>query len=273
MDRVLQGVTATLTQTVLVNETGTDPSPDSATVTITRADGTNLYTDTAATNGPNGGFTFTLTPLDTALLDTLTATWKFTLGGQIQSLKTTTEIVGGYHFGLDELRQMDPLQDQVKYPMAKLIEARTLAETALEDACGVAFVPRYSHRTVQAYGDTTIDLGPKVRLVRSATLNGVASDVSTLTYSAGLAVSSGTWTSGVWTIGWEHGYDSCPPWVARASMLLARHFLVESPIDDRFSSVSTQDGTFSMVTPGMRGALFAIPEINAVVDQYRYVAI
>ena len=46
-------------------------------------------------------------------------------------------------FTVAQARAMSPLADTVKYSTQKIIDARTLVETALEDACGVAFVPRY----------------------------------------------------------------------------------------------------------------------------------
>jgi hypothetical protein len=81
VDRSLQNTDYTFNGGVTVDEVGTDPSPDSATVTITRADGTPVVTAATAVNGPNGGFSYTLVPAQTALLDTLTATWTFTLNG------------------------------------------------------------------------------------------------------------------------------------------------------------------------------------------------
>jgi hypothetical protein len=136
VDRSLQNTDYTFNGGVTVDEVGTDPSPDSATVTITRADGTPVVTEATAVNGPNGGFSYTLVPAQTALLDTLTATWSFMLNGRLQSLRDQVEIVGGYHFDLNELRQMPPLSDATTYTTAKLLNARTLAETTIEQACG-----------------------------------------------------------------------------------------------------------------------------------------
>jgi hypothetical protein len=275
LDRYQRGVSATLTLAVQVNEVGTDPSPDQATVTITRADGTALVTDGAAVNGDSGGFQYVLTPAQTALLDLLTVDWTFTLGGEAQTLTTYAEIVGGFHFNLAELRQFDPIDNQLQYSTDRLRRARTLAETAIEDACGVAFVPRYSYRSVNSYGGTGLDLGPMVTRVRSASLNGVAlttGELADVTYAGAPGRSSG-WSSGVWTVGYEHGYPFCPPQVADASKRLARYFLVDSPIDDRFTSVSTDNGTFGIVTEGVRGAPTSIPRVNAVIEQFKMVSL
>lgn len=278
MDRILQGVSATLNQTVLVDGVGTDPTPDAATVTITRANGTILYTDAVATNGPNGGFDYVLSPIDTALLDTLTAQWRFTLAGQVQTLTTRVEIVGGYLCGLPEIRALDPIQDTATYPEAKVRNARTLAEQIIETECGFAFVPRYS------YGRTPPGSYPYLRRVRSA-LDAYGSVLDTTDLDL---LSRGLYALpparyGRWLFGVEHGLDVAPPDVSRATAILARSMLMQnagvggSGFDERATSVVYADAglTYStpLVTPGMRGAATGIPECNAVIDRYRLVAI
>jgi hypothetical protein len=175
VQRILQNTSADLPAVVTVAETGTDPTPDSATVTITRADGTVVVQDAVANNGMNGGFVYPLSPAQTALLDTLTAVWTFTYGGLVQQLRTQAEVVGGYHFTLGQLRQLAPLSDASTYTTAKLIEARTLAETTIEQECGRAFVPRYWRGHVENFTWPY----PDVIGVRSAT--GVDGSVLTST--------------------------------------------------------------------------------------------
>jgi hypothetical protein len=273
VDRILWGVSATLSQTVSVAELGTDPNPDAATVTITRADGTPVVTDATVVNGPNGGFTYTLTPAQTALLDTLTATWTFTLNGFVQHLTSQVEIVGGYHFGLSQLRTMQPLSDQNAYSTAKLLDARTLAETTIEQACQRAFVPRYSIERVDSFQSWPF---PDVRAIRSA----VNMDGTILTGAALTDAFNGIypWHSyryhnRSWMVGVEYGMDSCPADVARASMLLARSYLLQGPEDDRATGMSNEFGSYTLVTPGVRGAYTNLPSVNALIDQYRLVAL
>jgi hypothetical protein len=111
MDRILRKVSSTLARTVTVDEAGTDPNPDAVTVTITRGDGTALVTNATTTNGPNGGVTYTFTPVQIAQLDNLHLEWNFTLGGFVQTVTSEVEVVGGYHFSLAQLRAFAPLND------------------------------------------------------------------------------------------------------------------------------------------------------------------
>jgi hypothetical protein len=279
VERVLQGVSATLSQTVTVNEAGTDPTPDAATVTITRADGTVLATG-AAIDGPGGNFQYVLTPAQTAQLDTLTVAWTFTLAGFPQTLTSTVEVVGGHHFTLAELRAMAPLNDTNAYPTGRLVEARAEAEDFLETECGRAFVPRYWRGTV---GDVRSWPFPDVRRVREVRApDGVAwSSVDLDSMNTGWGY-PGRWAArrrGRWTVALEHGMDACPPYVARASRLLARNVLTgnasASMLDERATSVTYADAglTYGLVTGGVRGAASSIPEVNVVVDQYGAAAV
>jgi hypothetical protein len=279
--RILQNTGADLDVAVTVNGTGTDPSPDTATVTIRRADGTTLVNAAAATNGLNGGFTYPLSSTNTALLDTLTASWTFTLGGATQTLTTQAEIVGGYHFALPSLQALAPLNDTQAYPVAKLVEARTLAEQLIETECGRAFVPRYWYGRVDGYRWPFAD----VRTVRSA----VNTDGTVLTGTSLTDVYNGHFgayygyrrRNQSWTVGLEHGMDSAPLDVSRASMLLARSILVANKagttgsIDERATTVSYADAglTYSLTTAGARGAATNLGEVNATIDRYRLVAI
>lgn len=278
MDRVLRGVSATLSQTVLVDETGTDPSPDAAIVNITRADGTPVATNAAAINGANGGFQYVLTPLETALLDTLRVDWTFTLGGQVQTLTTYVEIVGGFHFPVTALRAAPGLASSTDYPTAKLVEARTLAETIMEDACGRAFVPRYWYGQVDGFRWPY----PDVRALRSV-VNAYDGTIMTANERLDALFGRG-WRyhryAARWEVGLEHGMDAPPADVSRASLLLARSILIGDrntggTLDERATSVSYADAglTYSLTTAGVRGAPTSVPETNAVIDRYRIPAI
>jgi hypothetical protein len=270
MQRILQGTQATLSVTFEVDGVATDPSPATAVVTITRADGTVLINAQATTHGTVGKFSYTLSPAQTALLDTLTADWTANLG----TLTTTAEVAGGFLFGLDELNAALGTQAS-NYTTALKVAARTLAEQALEDACGVAFVPRYALETLSGTGSTTlIGPWPKVTAVRSVSIDGTALSAPALATVdvelTGLFYYPTGWTAGYGNVvvGFEHGFPVPPARVGRACLLLAKRWLVDTPVDDRITSMSTEDGTFSFVTAGVRGAPTDLPEVNAVIDQY-----
>jgi hypothetical protein len=269
MDRKLINTQVTLSVVYEIDGTGTNPSPDTATVTVTRADGTAIVTDAAATNGANGLFTYTIDAVDNDRLDILTAAWTSDLG----TLSTVTEIVGGFLFTISEL-QAQLTSDQVSgsYTVEQIVATRTLVEDALEDACGVAFVPRLTTETLSGTGTTDILLRPRVRTVRTVTIDGEDQTLTDLTYSTtGLVYWPDRWTAGTsnLTVAYEHGYDRPPERVKRAAMLLAKSWLIASPIDDRTSTFSSVDGgTYSLMTPGLRGVMFGLPEVEATVQQY-----
>jgi hypothetical protein len=74
--------------------------------------------------------------------------------------------------------------------------------------------------------------------------------------------------------------DSCPADVARASMLLARSYLIAGSaagtggLEERATTVSYADAglTYGLVTAGARGAVTSIPEVNVTIERYKMVA-
>jgi hypothetical protein len=278
MERIVQGRSATLTHTFYSDGTATNPSPDAATIGITREDGTILVAaGTGTTDTGTGTVTYTLTPTQTALLDILTVTWTATFGGQSQTFVDTVEVRGDVLFTLADARALKPLDSTTTYTSAAIIAARTLAETALEDACHVAFVPTYFRTTVEGNWRSDVLL-PVVRplSIMSVSIDGVAvttTDVTLyedgrLSYAAGWPTGAGLTRRNI-TVKGTYGYPYPPPRVSRAALLLAKRFLVDSPVSDRATTLTTEDGTTSfLVTAGVRQAVFDIPEANAIVDHY-----
>jgi hypothetical protein len=283
--RVVQGRGATLTHTFYSDGTATNPSPDTATIGITRDDGTVLVAaGTATTDTGTGTVSYPLTPTHTAALDMLKVTWTASFGGQSQGFIDYVEIRGDVLFTVADARTIKPLDSTANYSTAAIVAARTLAETALEEACMVPFVPTYFTCTLDGNGKTDILL-PITRplTITSAVIDGVAATVSDIKlYDTGnlfLGVGwSRDWSSASpasqakrrnIVITGTYGYAAPPPRVSRACLLLAKRFLVDSPVSDRATSLTTQDGTTQfLVTAGIRQAVFDIPEANAVVDQY-----
>ena len=267
--RVLVNTPTTLTVVFEVDGVATDPSPATATVTITRADGTPLLTDEPATRTAVGTFDVSLTAAQNDRVDALTVAWTSSLG----TLTTFVEIVGGFLFTIAEARMTKPLDDVATHPSQRIIDARTLAETALEEACSVAFVPRYFTERLDGKRDTDLLLSTVRPLtITACTVDGVTVAPSELElYADGRVYRQAGWGTlrrGV-TITGTHGYASPPPRVSRAAILLAKRFLIDSPVSDRATSLTTEDGTTQfLVTAGVRQAVFDIPECNAVVELY-----
>lgn len=270
MDRVLQNTPATASVVYTSGDTVADPG--AVTVTITREDGTALVTGASASGTGATTRLFSLTTTHTASLDLLRLDWtSSTLG----TITTYVEIVGGYLFGLSDARGLKPLDNTTSYPAASVVAARTLAEMALEDACGVAFVPRYAREVRTGRSCELLPKHPRPLSVVSAIVDGSLVTDAVIDDENGAAAAvfyrSGGWGSsrrGV-AIKYTHGYQFPPPRVGRACLLLAKRFLVDSPISDRVTTMTTPDGgTQFMVTAGVRDAVFDVPECNAVVAEY-----
>jgi hypothetical protein len=98
-------------------------------------------------------------------------------------------------------------------------------------------------------------------------------DVSGLLFGEeGVLVSpSQDWTSGRLNVVVKGaaGHEIPPARVGRAVALGVRAALVESGVSDRATSITGPDGTSqNLITSGIRGNLFDIPEMNAVIQTY-----
>lgn len=268
MERIVKGRSSTLSNTFTFTPTGT-PS-----VALTRmSDGTAVTT--GSVSGAGATWSYTIPATSNTQLDTYHETWTATTGGSAQTFTDDIEVAGGSIFTLAEARAVAPLSSTTNYPDTAIFAMRTLVEQALEDACGVAFVPRYKLETFN--GDGTTVLSPtwtRVTAIRSATITSTALTVGQLAtvvpYGLSAIYYPSGWTAGFGnvTVGYEHGHPYPPERVKRAALRLAKRWLVEGPVDDRATSFSNDDGTYSLVTPGQRGVLFDLPEVNAVVQQY-----
>jgi hypothetical protein len=237
VERIISGRSATLTHTFYSARVATDPSPDSATVTITRADGTALVTAAAATEAGTGKVTYTVTPAQTALLDTWRVDWFATFGGQAQTFREYVEVAGGVLCTLIDLAALFPTATD-----AELGDIRTDAERALEDECGQAFVPRYARETLDGDGSVLVLKNPNVRAIRSAsyTYGGVVTALTTpqlgyLAFNPSGILTGYSWPCGTGnvTVAYEHGRDYAPPGAKPAVLAAAQEIHGTSTGDGR----------------------------------------
>jgi hypothetical protein len=154
------------------------------------------------------------------------------------------------------------------YTPAQIATARTYAETQLEHECGVAFVPRYELEMFGGGGTTTQVLRwPRVTAVRSVTIDDVSVTPvsSVVAVREGIAYYSSGWTAGYGNvqIGYEHGHTVLNPGASEAALVLAKHKLVKGPIDERATQRASEFGPVNLATPGMFGARFGIPVVDA----------
>lgn len=278
--RILQSQQAKLLITAYVDNTTTDFDAAPA-VTVKRDDTTTLTSGTATNEAGTGIYSFTLTPAQTASLDKLTVTWTGTIDGAAQTFTTRHEIVGGTLFTLADL-QARLTDDQISttFTAAQLAEGRARAEAALEDACSMAWVPRYLRKRYDGTGttDLLIEHAPvTITAIRTRDRGGTwtsftAGELALVdALDEGVLVRAATWPVGRGNVEvtYTHGVADAPLRVRQAALLLARELLVNGPISDRATRIELEGGVVeARLTPGIRGIVFGIPEVDAVIAQY-----
>ncbi len=239
-------------------------------VTVTNADGDIIVAETTATDGE-----YDLTPALTADLGRLTARWEDNGGSSGEQVTTVHDVVGFHLITLEELRRLDPLQDEDTYSDDDLRRARDAASYALERACNRAFTSQ--RRTEVVYGQGTRFL--RLSAANISELSSVGDlDLEGISADGGFVERmSGLWSRGTaYEVSYLTGESAVDPRVSRAVGLIAADLLFEdalegagSAISPRATSQSTEDGTFSLVTAGVGANAFSLPEVNAVVQEWR----
>lgn len=152
-------------------------------------------------------------------------------------------------------------------------QAVMVALSALEREAGVAFSPRTLTETISGAGETSVFVKwPKVTNVASVTMDGVAVDVADVRWRPhGRLTLPSTWTDGQDNISvtYTHGYDPSPDDALRAVALLASSLLADGPYDDRGYGITDEGGAIRLLTAGVQGAAFSIPEVQACLKRYR----
>jgi hypothetical protein len=266
LQRIVQGRSATLTHTFTSDGVATDPVPDTATYTITRADGTVLATG-GATEAGTGKVTVTVTPTQTALLDTWAVKWTATFGGQAQSFTDTVEVAGGTICTISELGSV-----LTGLTTAQLAERRTKIEQRLEKALGYAVVPRYALETKYAR-DGVVATRLPLRAVRSISVSGAAYSVAQLN---ALTLRSwsvrGVWAYGPVVIGYEHGQDGPDADVQEGALLLANEMFGTGAVDQYVVRQEADNMAVTYSSPSNSGA-FIGARLNQIIAANRVPAV
>lgn len=282
MERILRNTGTAISVTVLVDGTATNPTPDSATVTIVQEDGTVLVGPAASTtDAGTGEFSYNLTTTHTADLNVLTATWSITRNSLTEQLVTHHEIVGGHVCSLAQIdANLGKAGDSTNYSLPTKRFARDVATDAFEEEAGVAFTPRY--RRVRLDGDGRVDVMlpfPRPLAVISGTVDGTALTVGQLAdlevYDTGVVYSPAGWLSGRRNVVLkvEHGFRSPPADVSRAVAMIAASVLKDGPFDDRGYAVTEDGGAVRLLTAGIAGAAFSLPDVQAALARHAYVTV
>jgi hypothetical protein len=261
--RVLLTSQVTLSHEFRVDEQLTDAS-GSVTATVKRLDGTSIVgSPFTAAHASLGVYTFALP--GQAQLDSLTIDWSGSIAGATIVVRDYAEVVGGFLFGLAELRTRHALSST--YTTAALADARTEVEQECERICGQSFTPRFARVALGGSGlDTVVLPRMNVRAVRAVTVDGVSQLAPVEWAESGVLTMSG----GVWPIGrrniiveFEYGWDGPPEYIRTAAMLRCKTLLSQpkSGIPARAASFSLADGgVYRLSLPSREST--GIPEVD-----------
>jgi hypothetical protein len=247
-------------------------------VTVTRdSDGKAILDEAAGevAEGEDVYFTAAIDGFELPDVDLLTAVWT----GEGSTYTTHAEVVGGFATSLKAIRaKLDPAPAE-EVTDADLAAKREIALRSIEEACGVAFRARYHRDVLDGTGSRELLLSrPRVLRILAASVDGEAAALDELTVDpAGiLLATAGRWSCGRANVeaAYAHGYESL-----RSAELpvrdLAAYLLTLSPTDwnERATGMSNEMGSYSLVTPGVRDAIFPLPSVNSFVREHRVVTV
>lgn len=277
--QILRGAAATLSW----QPTGADgePADPGAAVTIgvtTAAGATVVAAGTATVGATTEPRTYDLAAR--ADLDLLTATWS--VDGDAVATQLV-EIVGGYWFTVDDVITRDPNMNGQTYPADRVLAVRAEVEAELEDLTNAAWVPRYRRAEVAGSGECTLYLPDVyVRAVRSVRRYTTATAYTTFSSDqvAALAITEGGAIEAQWTfdracryvVEYEHGAQRPPADLRNAAITLLRYRMNthRAGVPDRATSMTSGGVSYSLTTPGLRGAVTGIPDVDVVIERYAY---
>lgn len=142
--------------------------------------------------------------------------------------------------------------------------AIALASSALVDACRCQFEPTVLTETVVAVNGRALLSWPLVSSVDE--VDGVPSTLGA-SRTGEIELADGTHT-----VKYTHGHGTVPVRIKRAVLLLVRHVVTVDPTDwdNRSTFKSNELASWSLVTPGVKGAVTPIPEVNQVIADYGF---
>lgn len=277
--RILRGTAATLTFQGRDSD-GEPANPGTVTVGVTNSAGDTVIAAGTATTTPADATqrTFALTAAQTASLDVLYATW--TVSGT--AIATTRhDIVGGFYFGIDDLRGAEP-STATSPDLVQFRQARSYVETFIEQVTGTAFVPRFDVAMIDGAVPRDLVL-PRwylraVRWVRLWSSNTIALTLDSTEVEAIQSDTAGILhldrsTPGLRVeVGFEHGVDAPPADVAREAIRFARN-QTERPgtraLPEAATSLRLDNGSFvTLATPGVGNWHTGITSVDDMLRRY-----
>lgn len=208
--------------------------------------------------------------------------YKWVATGTVQGVELGSLWVDSASLDSEQITTLDLVDEQLArggtssdYTTSAKDAAISVASSTFERVCGVAFSPRTRTVVVDGSGDKRLVLpDPRVRSVTSVTDEaGTALDVSEVRVDnlGGSIVRPAVWPKGEanLTVVYAHGYDEPPVDVGRAIAIFAASIVKDGPFDDRGYGVIDNGVGVRLLTAGVGGAMFSIPEVQAAYMRYR----
>lgn len=287
--RILAGMPADI-ELVFGSNSEDLPDPTAAgTVVITDEDGNTVVASSAPDIvAGRARLRKTLTGAQLANVNLLTATWAgITWQGEAGlSFETNHEVVRSFLFTIDEARRWDngALKDEEEYPFEELRWARDRITDAFCDILKFELGRRARRDIVDGPGESTLWLNrTRVHSLRSTAIrasgstswtaltSGELADVQVSPHGRLVRESLGSWTAGYRNVKTvvEVGADPIPLELKRAGLMVLREAIVNSDLPMRATSQSSEIGSFSLATAGLRGSFFGIPLVDEVLERLR----
>lgn len=250
-------------------------SAGTITITITRADGTEIVTDDATTDNSDGTYSYTLAVGLNDQLTTLRLDWTVATG---EVFTVYDEVVGSLLFTIEQARAASttglqtPLSNVSDYPDSLLAGWREHITTQFENRTDRGWVRRHCRIEASGTGNRalsvwsaqprTADGSPLVRKGRkrptkiiAATVDGVAVDPADIQISGGhLLRTDGTWTRGTTTdpfniaIEYEYGDTVVDPEAHRHGLTMIVTKAQPSDIPNYATAYNNRDGSQTLMT-------------------------
>jgi len=261
-----------------------DAIPSGAvTVLVVNAAGVAVFTGTATQVGSSAQYTIPLPSASLSFVDDFAVVWTAVVGSDTRTDVTALDVCSARLFTVAQMRaQRDVTNAQTD---AQIELARVAAEDFIEAACGRAFVLRYFEgvrNQVEWFRHAGLRLEhPDVQTLRALSIGGVpvtvapnplpAATIPPTRYLSDFNVGDFGFLYGPdkvtrvnVDVAYEHGEFAAG--ASRAALILARHFLISGPIDDRATGLPVEGGgVISLLTPGVKGSLTGLPEVDAFI--------
>lgn len=152
--------------------------------------------------------------------------------------------------------------------------ARVTAEEIIEgldaeEGCHQAFVVRTEAFELPG-GRRSLSIPRyRVRSIESVTIDEEEQDIESL-FLDNSSIFGRWWPRTTLVVTVTHGWDAPPGRIKDAAIILTYNRVITGPIDDRATGRLTPEGSvITLATPGIRGAVTGIPEVDAAIQQYQ----